>query len=384
MKKQWIYIFILITFIFSGLARQYLYGQEVAANEVILYEYINYTGESASIKLHPDLPYWSTGVGNKLWNKVSSIRIGSDVGVYLFKNPNFFLRRTSGYFSRKYLIKMFVSTKKMLRDNYYNGIIIYRKSMAGLAGVALSGMTRADFPKTDSTTNIRFMFVYPGHSNTVSYEIGSDTMWRILEFIVPKGEDHKVIATVFHGPKCTGKSVVFESDKNYGQEYLILYEYGFSRDKKNQPKSIRITYTGPMGKPKAPPPPKPDTKEIIPPKDKGTSIPQSKDHSKALPQIGIDAITGCRLFKKSPGQLIYAVEYFIEKRHGTTIYLGGWLYDSNGKAFGGYRPTAVGSPGAGSAKLTFTFDDPSKQVKEIEFFLHEPGKSPFIKRRFRF
>jgi hypothetical protein len=95
-----------------------------------------------------------------------------------------------------------------------------------------------------------------------------------------------------------------------------------------------------------------------------------------------DSITGFRLVSVDKKQLSIEIDYEVEAYHGNTIYVGGWLYDSNSQAFGGYKPTVIPSTGKGKAVLVITCDKDPSLATEIEFFLFEPSKAPFIKRRF--
>ena len=99
MKKMQIYLTLLIIVLLQCLIVPGVGAAEPAPNEVILYEARDYIGESDSYKLPPDLPYWGTPVGNNLKVKVSSIRIGSDVGVFLFERSDFVDRAPPSHFS---------------------------------------------------------------------------------------------------------------------------------------------------------------------------------------------------------------------------------------------------------------------------------------------
>ena len=85
MKKMRVYLTILIIVLLQCVIVPWAEATEPAPNEVILYEARDYIGDSESFKLPGHLPYWGTPVGNKLKGKVSSIRLGSDVGVYLYE-----------------------------------------------------------------------------------------------------------------------------------------------------------------------------------------------------------------------------------------------------------------------------------------------------------
>ena len=97
-----------------------------------------------------------------------------------------------------------------------------------------------------------------------------------------------------------------------------------------------------------------------------------------------DAISGIRLVSIKGEELTFEVDYSVEPYHGSEVYIGGWLYDSNDQAFGGYRPTVIPSSGKGKVRLVINLDRDPSLAREVEVFLFEPSKSPFIKRRFPF
>lgn len=97
-----------------------------------------------------------------------------------------------------------------------------------------------------------------------------------------------------------------------------------------------------------------------------------------------DTISGIRLVSVKGEELTFEVDYSVEPYHGNEIYIGGWLYDSNDQAFGGYRPTVIPSSGKDKVKLVINLDRDPSFAREIEVFLFEPRQSPFIKRRFPF
>lgn len=97
-----------------------------------------------------------------------------------------------------------------------------------------------------------------------------------------------------------------------------------------------------------------------------------------------DAISNIRLVSVKGEELTFEVDYSVEPYHGSVVYIGGWLYDSNDQAFGGYRPTVIPSSGKGKVRLVINIDKDPSLAREVEVFLFEPSKSPFIKRRFPF
>ena len=95
-----------------------------------------------------------------------------------------------------------------------------------------------------------------------------------------------------------------------------------------------------------------------------------------------DSIIGFRIINVKDKELTFEIRYEVEPYHGNVVYIGGWIYNSKGQATGGYRPTAVSVPGKGKVQLVMTLDIDPQSAGEVEFFLYEPGKAPFIKRRF--
>ena len=73
-----------------------------------------------------------------------------------------------------------------------------------------------------------------------------------------------------------------------------------------------------------------------------------------------DAISDIRLVSGKGKELTFEVDYSVEPYHGSVVYIGGWIYDSNDQAFGGYRPTVIPASGKGKVRLVITLDrDPS-------------------------
>ncbi len=113
------------------------YAQQPLPNEVIVYEDIDYTGAHISWKLEPGMrqklvPY----VGEDLDNKVSSIRVGSDVGVAVFQDASygggfacFEMTQTASQEPADFEFEGF--------DNMISSLIIFAKPMKGPQGVFL-------------------------------------------------------------------------------------------------------------------------------------------------------------------------------------------------------------------------------------------------------
>jgi hypothetical protein len=97
-----------------------------------------------------------------------------------------------------------------------------------------------------------------------------------------------------------------------------------------------------------------------------------------------DAISDYRLISQEGKELTFEIDYTVQASHGNTVYIGGWIYDGNGKALGAYRPSAIPSTGTGKSRLVIILDRDLTDAKEVEFFFFEPSKAPFIKRRFSF
>ena len=89
MKISKMNVAVVLTMLLCCFGAQVASAQEPAPNEVILYEARDYIGDSVSIKLPSGVRSWSTEVAQKLYGKVSSIRIGSNVKVRLFRDFNF-------------------------------------------------------------------------------------------------------------------------------------------------------------------------------------------------------------------------------------------------------------------------------------------------------
>lgn len=95
-----------------------------------------------------------------------------------------------------------------------------------------------------------------------------------------------------------------------------------------------------------------------------------------------DSITNYRIVKHAGKEVTFEIDYEVRAEHGDTVYIGGWLYDSSGKAFGAYRPAVIPHSGIGKAEVVIVKDREELTAAEVEFFLFEPGQAPFIKKRF--
>jgi hypothetical protein len=97
----------------------------------------------------------------------------------------------------------------------------------------------------------------------------------------------------------------------------------------------------------------------------------------------VDDIMGFHLVESKGNHLIFEVDYSAVGSHGNIIHLGGWIYNSKGQAISGYKPLSFLAPGISKGKVEIIIDAGEGQFgKEIEFFLSEPNKGPFIKKRF--
>ena len=172
MKKLQVYLTIVIIVLLQGIIVSWAGAAEPAPNEVILYEFQHYIGKSDSFKLPGNLPYWQTPVGNKLFEKVSSIRLGSNVGVFLFERAD--LKRNVDehemcWYSTSVGINYFpeesedIITKSkpwLSCDDFYNALIIYRKKeFRGLVGVEYSY-----YKKKGHVGFRQYLFLCPPHT----------------------------------------------------------------------------------------------------------------------------------------------------------------------------------------------------------------------------
>jgi hypothetical protein len=97
----------------------------------------------------------------------------------------------------------------------------------------------------------------------------------------------------------------------------------------------------------------------------------------------VDDIMSFHLVESKGNHLIFEVDYSAVSSHGNIIHLGGWIYDNKGQAISGYKPLSFLAPGIRKGKVEIIIDDGEGQFgKEIEFFLFEPSKAPFVKKRF--
>jgi len=481
MKKLQVYlttlfIVLLQCFIASGAG-----ATEPAPNEVILYEAVDFIGDSESFKLPPGLPYWGTPVGNKLHGKVSSIRIGSDVGVFLFErgdfksnhslntshcwhnfkdsshpgeDTNFPWYKGLEFFSPSH------NTKLLECNDFYNGLIIYdQHAFEGLIGAQVYGWKLKEYYYP--------LFLYPPHTSSHCFDLQDDIYFSTLRIIRPGTLEHKVTAIVFKQNSCAGEGVAFPGSGS-NMKYFGLYKYTFSD--KDRPQSILVTYEGPYNHYKskipkeAPPSKEPQWIEAdtdrpgkdfrnfwmmhnssqicreacekdanckaytyVPPGLSGNpskarcwlkhGVPQPVsrkgmvsgvkrffDHATKAPdgtttgpgillphklapgKAGVaqaDAIMSFHLVETKGDHLTFEVDYSVEPSHGNTVFIGGWIYDNKGQGISGYKPISVTVPGPGKGRLEVTVDTgQGHRGKEIEFFLYEPNKGPFIKKRF--
>jgi hypothetical protein len=482
MKKLQIYLTLLIVVLLQCLTAPGVDAAEPAPNEVILYEARDYIGGSESFKLPGHLPYWGTPVGDNLKGKVSSIRLGSDVGVFLYERFDWVDRgeRMDSHWQHcKGGYQISESTELLKCNDFFNALIIYRKGIPGLVGVSLRAQSWSKFADMGPTIDyFRKLWLFPPHTSSHCFDLQDDIHIDGLGIVSPKDPEHKVTAKVYKNNSCTGKAVTFPgpySDK----KYFWLKEYGFKgseiiftgdKTTKDSPQSILVTYEGPYNHykdtahVKAPPSRGPQWVEedtdrpgkdyhsfwmmrtspemcreacekdskckaytYVPPGLSGDAskarcwlkydVPQPVtregmvsgvkrffDHAKKAPggsatgpgiqlppkiepgkagAAQADAIRSFHLVETKGNHLIFEVDYSVEPSHGNIVYLGGWIYDSKGQGISGYKPLAVAVPGAGKARLEVTLDSgQGNRGKEIEFFLYEPNKGPFVKKRF--
>jgi len=483
MKKMKIYLTLLIIVLLQCLIVSWAGAAEPAPNEVILFDGRDYIGDSESFKLPENLPYWGTPVGNKLYGKVSSVRLGSDVGVFLFDPTAYKKNEEDRDYYREHcqynasdslwgLSALFLpkSTEMLQCNDFYNAFIIYwKKGFEGFVGakVAWYEKTGKGLSISGLRRYLRPLFLYPPHTSSHCFDLPDNQYIDVLTIIRPEGSEHKVTAKVFKNNSCSGEGISFPgpySDK----KYFKLEKYTFS--KKEPPKSILLTYEGPYNQyhgeahVKAPPSKEPQWVEEDtdrPGKDyrnfwvmrtdpeicsdacknddkckaytyvpKGLSGDPSKGrcwlkngvpqpitregmvsgvklsfehatkeadgsaakaggqmHSKVEPgKSGIamvDDIMSFHLVESKGNHLIFEVDYSAVASHGNIIHLGGWIYDSKGQAINGYKPLSFLAPGISKGKVEIIIDAGEGQFgKEIEFFLFEPNKAPFIKKRF--
>jgi hypothetical protein len=115
------------------------YAQPPAPNEVIVYEDIDYLGNYRSWKLEPGMRQKLVSyVGDDFNNRISSLRVGSDVGVAVFDDASY-----GGVYV---LFEDTSSAHKVPTGDYFDAIndrisslIIYPKKMKGPLGVLLGG-----------------------------------------------------------------------------------------------------------------------------------------------------------------------------------------------------------------------------------------------------
>jgi len=238
---------------------------EPAPNEVTLYEARDYIGDSESFKLPGNLPYWGTPVGNKLQGKVSSIRLGSDVGVFLYERFDWVDRdeRMDSHWQHcKGGYQITESTELLKCNDFFNAFIIYRKGIDGFVGVSLAspGWFKSWYKggKNRWIEYYRHLWLFPTHTSSNCFDLQDGIYIRSLGIVSTKNPEHKVTVKVYKNNSCSGEGVSFPgpySDK----KGFNLEEYGFSgkgwtKDytpsdtTKDSPQSMLVTYEGSYNK----------------------------------------------------------------------------------------------------------------------------------------
>jgi len=469
MKKLHVYLTILFIVLLQCLIAPGAGATEPAPNEVILYEARDFIGDSQSIKLPPGVPYWGMPVGNKIYGKVSSIRIGSEVGVRLFRQANFHEGKPYKIFRDNTL---FQSHNLLSPENFYNALIIFETDYHFVGAIVLTPRGSGKNGCRGNESSRRWLILYPPLISSNCFDLQDDLYFKFLRIGgIPinnhYNNEHKVKVKVFRQHSCTGKSLSFPGPSS-NKSCFNLEDYTFSE--KDRPQSVFVTYEGPYNHyhskvhTKAPESKEPQWIEedtdrpgknfrnfwMLPPGSKicreacekdadckaytyvppdlsgdpskgrcwlknGVPQPVSRegmvsgvkrffDHAKKAPtgpatgpgillppkvgpgKAGVaqaDAVMSFRLVETKGDHLTFEVDYSVEPYHGNTVYLGGWIYDNKGQAISGYKPISVAVPGPGKARLEVTLDSgQGHRGKEIEFFLSEPNKGPFIKKRF--
>ena len=257
--------FIICIVITLGLAFQSAASGSVAApDEVILYEHIDYVGKHRAWRIAPGdqflyVPY----VGDDLNDRISSIHVGSDVHVWLFKDAYFAGAPFDCMGER--IDKSVSSLHQSHPDcaDRVSSLIIGLKSAGDPIGIDLED--NAEYPFYDTfvpvaTTNIyrsgavecfglkkvaqMFKPIYQNVDQIIIYPYSS---FSRIGFHHPPDNLRKVSVTVFDRPGCTGDSITIPgpgSDK----VFFDLGKYGFN----DRAASLRITYTykGPRKGPK--------------------------------------------------------------------------------------------------------------------------------------
>ena len=244
MKKLEVYFMILFVVLLQCFIALEAGATEPAPNEVILYEAPDFIGDSESFKLPPGLPYWGTPVGNKLHGKVSSIRIGSEVGVRLFRQANFHEGKPYKIFRDNTLFK---SDNLLSPENFYNALIIFETDYHFVGAIVLTPRGSGKYGCRGNESSRRWLILYPPHTSSHCFDLQDDLYFKFLRIGgIPinshYNNEHKVKVKVFRQPSCTGESLGFPGP--YSNKLCFnLEDYTFSE--KDRPQSVFVTYEGP-------------------------------------------------------------------------------------------------------------------------------------------
>jgi len=367
--------------------------QQIDVNEIILYTFPHFVGNSVSFKLTAKDRYLLLEKLPVGFEKVGSIRTGDDVRYVLFSDtwfqgepnqckeiqlanqfPGYAPEGLQSFTSFPCKFKSLIAFKKGSQNTAW-------KNNMGLHGIALSTRnTNSNFLPGKFT----WLFFPPPASEERDqrcYPVRMDhIMNRSLQVVTPPGinvNEGYVEARVYRNQTCEGPHLTFPGPGSNIADYWLA-DYGINSAWKNASPthgSMLVRWTGPVasaGRRKAPESSSSPT--IIP---KGYQM----QSGQAVVYPVQDSVTDARLVSREHQYAIFEFGYVINPSHSTPVYAGAWLYHG-GKAFGGYDPVTIKQTGVGAANVRISVQPGDPEMEEIEIFLFEPGKQPFFIKRF--
>ncbi len=386
-------------------------GRNPEPEEVILYEGPDFVGQSAAFRVGPGDRWVSGHINNLPWGRVGSIRVGSNAAIATFNGMNF-----TGKQIRDRLCKA-ADSYRNAGDAIYNhddvntlpckwvSFIVFRRN-TGLAGVLFhnlyaDGNSLTDYsqflpvpPKTGMANNclidVSFAdrasgdlrsreigFVdYPSHNRTKIMNAG--VKWQLAR-------PAQAWADLFAAPNCQGQFVRLPGPGNQKADLDLKQHWPHGKIE-----SVRIHWAGPndaqgtitsVGTMVQPIIPMPQGQPKTANQGTGTAAAVTGMIASGN-QIGAtDEIRGRDVLGIYADRMEFRVHYVLSPNHPMPVYGGAWFKTATGSA-GSYKPVTITQAGLGHYDIAVHRTAGMVDPREVEFFIHEGGQSPFLSKSF--